>query len=68
MEELQKFENLKGGHCGENVVSRGKGSMNCGCRAKRSQTEQGKGHKPVAYSSDVDICLADVFRLHSIFF
>lgn len=68
MEELKKFENLKGSHCGDNMVSRGKGSMNCGCQARESQTEQGRGQKLVACGSDLDICLADVFCLHSVFF
>lgn len=64
----KKFEKLKGGQCGENVVSKGKSSMNCGCRARQSQTEQGRGHKLVACGSDLDICLADVFCLHDAFF
>ena len=68
MEELKKFENLKGSHCGDNMVSRGKGSMNCGCQARQSQTEQGRGQKLVACGSDLDICLADVFCLHRVFF
>lgn len=67
MEELKKkkTENLKGGHCGENVVTGGKGAMNCGCRARHSQTEQGRGHKLVACGSDLDICLTDAVCLHS---
>lgn len=48
MQELKNFENLKGSHCGENVVSREKRSMNCGRRAGQSQAEQGRGHKPGA--------------------
>lgn len=63
MEELKKR-----GQCGENVVSKGKSSMNCGCRARQSQTEQGRGHKLVACGSDLDICLADVFCLHGVVF
>lgn len=68
MEELKNVASLKGSHCGENVVSRGKNSTNSSCRTRQSQTELGRGHKPVACGSQLDICLADAFCLHSAFF
>lgn len=64
MEEFKKFENLTGGHYGENVVSRGEVVRTVVALLGRVRMSRAEVR---ACDSDLDICLADVFCLHSVF-